>query len=162
MWFLTGMWHGASWTFIIWGLYFGVFIALEKAFLEKVLYKIPRVFRHIYLLLIVVIGWVFFRAENITQAFEFLKIMFGVSSKTLTNSTCTVYLIDYWYILLGSIILSTPIAKVLKRLILKVNKRALDNDIAYLMHGLSLGIYMFVVMVMLCSSSYNPFLYFRF
>ncbi|MEG1132127.1 MAG: MBOAT family O-acyltransferase [Romboutsia sp.] len=162
VWFLTGMWHGASWTFIIWGLYFGVFIALEKAFLEKVLYKIPRVFRHIYLLLIVVIGWVFFRAENITKAFEFLKIMFGVSSKTLVNSACTAYLIDYWYILLASIILSTPIVKVLKKLILKINKRALDNDIAYLMHGFSLGIYMFVVMIMLCSSSYNPFLYFRF
>lgn len=162
VWFLTGMWHGASWTFIIWGIYFGVFITLEKTFLEKVLYKIPRVFRHIYLLLIVVIGWVFFRAENITQAFEFLKVMFGVSSKTLGSSACTVYLIDYWYILLASIILSTPIVKVLKKLILKFNKRALDNDIAYLMHGLSLCIYMFVVMIMLCSSSYNPFLYFRF
>lgn len=162
VWFLTGMWHGASWTFIMWGLYFGVLIALEKAFLEKVLYKIPRVFRHIYLLLIVVIGWVFFRADNITYAFEFLKVMFGVNSNTIINNTFTVYLIDYWYIILLSIVLSTPIVKLLKRVILKVDKRALDNDITYLMHGLSLGIYMFVVITMLCSSSYNPFLYFRF
>ncbi|MGX4600041.1 MBOAT family O-acyltransferase [Faecalimicrobium sp. JNUCC 81] len=162
VWFLTGMWHGASWTFIIWGLYFGVFIALEKAFLEKVLYKIPRVFRHIYLLLIVVIGWVFFRADNITYAFEFLKVMFRVNSNTIVNNAFNAYLIDYWYIILGSIILSTPIIKVLKRLILKVNKKALNNDIAYLMHGLSLGIYMFIAITMLCSSSYNPFLYFRF
>ncbi|WP_438572568.1 MBOAT family O-acyltransferase [Clostridium sp.] len=162
VWFLTGMWHGASWTFIMWGLYFGAFIALEKAFLEKLLYKAPRVFRHIYLLLIVVIGWVFFRAENITQASEFLKVMFGAGSNALTNTAFTVYLIDYWYILLAAIVLSTPIVKVLKREILKINKKALENEVVYLMHGLSLGIYMFVVIIMLCSSSYNPFLYFRF
>ena len=162
VWFLTGMWHGASWTFIMWGLYFGAFIALEKAFLEKLLYKVPRVFRHIYLLLIVVIGWVFFRAENITQASEFLKVMFGAGPNVLTNSAFSVYLIDYWYILLAAIALSTPIVKIIKREVLKVNKKALENEVAYLMHGLSLGIYMFVVITMLCSSSYNPFLYFRF
>lgn len=149
----------ASWTFIIGGIYFGVFIALEKAFLEKVLYKIPRVFRHIYLLLIVVIGWVFFRSDNIIYAVGFFKVMFGVNSNTIANNAFNVYLIDYWYIILASIILSTPIVK---RLILKVNKKALNNDIAYLIHGLSLGIYMFIAITMLCSSSYNPFLYFRF
>ena len=162
VWFLTGMWHGASWNFIIWGLYFGVFIALEKAFLEKALYKTPKVLRHTYLLLIVVVGWVFFRANDITQAFEFLKVMFGFNGNDVINSSVNIYLIDYWYILLASIILSTPIVKGLKQLILKINKYALDNDIAYLMHGLSLGIYMFIIMVMLSSSTYNPFLYFRF
>nr|WP_317332810.1 MBOAT family O-acyltransferase [uncultured Romboutsia sp.] len=162
VWFLTGMWHGASWNFIIWGLYFGLFIALEKAFLEKLLYKAPRVFRHVYLLLIVIIGWVFFRVENIDQAFEFLKIMFGFGSNALTNNAFTIYLIDYWYILLASIVLSTPIVKILKREVLKVNKKALDNELAYLIQGLSLAIYMFVAIIMLCSSSYNPFLYFRF
>ena len=162
VWFLTGMWHGASWNFIIWGLYFGVFIALEKAFLEKALYKTPKVLRHTYLLLIVVVGWVFFRANDITQAFEFLKVMFGFNGNDVINSSVNIYLIDYWYILLASIILSTPIVKGLKQLILKINKNALDNDIAYLMHGLSLGIYMFIIMVMLSSSTYNPFLYFRF
>ena len=162
VWFLTGFWHGASWNFIIWGLYFGVFIALEKAFLEKALYKTPKVLRHTYLLLIVVVGWVFFRANDITQAFEFLKVMFGFNGNDVINSSVNIYLIDYWYILLASIILSTPIVKGLKQLILKINKNALDNDIAYLMHGLSLGIYMFIIMVMLSSSTYNPFLYFRF
>ena len=119
-------------------------------------------FRHIYLLLIVVIGWVFFRAENITQAFEFLKVMFGAGPNVLTNSAFTIYLIDYWYILLAAILLATPIVKILKREVLKINKKALENEVVYLMHGLSLGIYMFVVITMLCSSSYNPFLYFRF
>ena len=87
--------------------------------------------------------------------------MFGFNGNDVINSSVNIYLIDYWYILLASIILSTPIVKGLKQLILKINKNALDNDIAYLMHGLSLGIYMFIIMVMLSSSTYNPFLYFR-
>ena len=162
VWFLTGMWHGASWTFIIWGLYFGLFIALEKAFLEKLLYKMPKMLRHIYLLLIVIIGWVFFRSENIGQAFDFLKVMFGMNSNELVNNSFNMYMIDYWYILLASIVLSTPIVKKIKSIITKINKNAFNNDIAYLLHGVSLGAYMLIVVVMLCSSSYNPFLYFRF
>ena len=78
VWSLTGIWHGANWTFMAWGLYYGILIALEKAFLDKLLKKLPQIFRHIYLVLIVMIGWVFFRAENITQAIDFIKVLGGV------------------------------------------------------------------------------------
>lgn len=74
VWFLTGLWHGASWTFVIWGLYYGFLISLEKLFLGKLLQRLPRVFRHIYLLLIVLIGWVFFRVDNIIQGISFIKV----------------------------------------------------------------------------------------
>ncbi len=162
VWFLTGMWHGASWTFIIWGLYFGLFIALERAFLEKFLSKLPRVLRHLYLLLIVVIGWVFFRCDDIVQAFKYLKIMFGASENAITNNTFIIYMIDYWYIVLASIILSMPTIKYLKMYATKKNSDVFNNKIAYLIHGISIAICMFVVVVMLSGSSYNPFLYFRF
>lgn len=162
VWVLTGFWHGASWNFIIWGLYFGVFIALEKAFLEKLLYKMPRFIRHIYLLIIVILGWVFFRSNSINQAFEFIQVMFGLKDNVLINNSVKVYIIDYYYIIIASIILATPIVKLLKNLLLKINKNIIYNKLSYTLHGIVLSTYMFIVVIMLCSSSYNPFLYFRF
>jgi alginate O-acetyltransferase complex protein AlgI len=162
VWFLTGFWHGASWNFIIWGLYFGVFIALEKVFLEKLLYKGPKFIRHTYLLLIVGLGWVFFRASNIQQAIDFIKVMFGFGANSLANATFSAYIIDYYYIIFAALILSTPIVKASKSFLYKLNKNIINNKLSYMIHGLLLSTYMFVVVIMLCSSSYNPFLYFRF
>ena len=163
IWFLTGIWHGANWTFVLWGLYFGLFIALEKAFLQDLLLKVPRLVRHIYLLLIVMIGWVLFRSETMTEAFNYLKVMFGSGSNALINDSFKIYLIDYWYIILFSMIVSTPVIKQLKTVIKNTNiKKNVDSDIAYFFHSLTLVTCMFIVVIMLCSSSYNPFLYFRF
>lgn len=162
VWFLTGMWHGASWTFIIWGLYFGIFIALERAFLEKFLSRLPKIFRHFYLLLIVMIGWVFFRCDDLVQASQYLKIMFGASGNEITSNTFQMYMIDYWYVVLASIVLSMPTIKFLKVRAIKKNKDIFNNNKAYLIHGFSLALCMLVVVVMLSGSSYNPFLYFRF
>ncbi|MDK2562911.1 MBOAT family O-acyltransferase [Romboutsia sedimentorum] len=162
VWFLTGFWHGASWNFIIWGLYFGIFIALEKAFLETLLYKGPKFLRHAYLLLIVGLGWVFFRASNIQQAIDFIKVMFGFGANSLVNTTFSTYIIDYYYIIFAALILSTPIVKASKSFLYKLNKNIINNKLSYMIHGLLLSTYMFVVVIMLCSSSYNPFLYFRF
>lgn len=162
VWFLTGFWHGASWNFIVWGLYFGTLIALEKSFLEKLLYKMPKILRHIYLLFIVIIGWVFFRANDIGQALDFIQVMFGINSNPMINTNFKIYMIDYYYIVLAAIILSTPIVKITKSRLLKINKDILHSNVAYLLHGFLLTSYMFVVIIMLCSSSYNPFLYFRF
>ena len=162
VWFLTGLWHGANWTFIIWGLYYGVFIILEKAFLEKLLDRLPKIFRHIYLLFIVVIGWVFFRADNISQAMNFIKVMMGLGANSIINSSAIRYINDYWHIILVSIMFSTPIVKKIKYLVIKVNEKLLQNRIAYACHSLILIICMITVTILLSSSSYNPFLYFRF
>ncbi|MEG1141701.1 MAG: MBOAT family O-acyltransferase [Clostridia bacterium] len=162
VWGLTGIWHGASLNFIIWGLYFGVFIALEKAFLEKILYKLPKILRHIYLLLIAMIGWVFFRANNIEQAIEFIKVMIGIGSNPLFSNMFLMYINDYWYIISASIVFATPIVEKIKHMIISKDKNLLENSLVYMMQGLVLTSFLFVVVVMLNSSSYNPFLYFRF
>lgn len=162
VWFLTGLWHGANWTFVIWGLYYGVLIVLEKAFLEKLLDRLPKIFRHIYLLFIVVIGWVFFRADNISQAMNFIKVMMGLDANSIINSSAIRYINDYWHIILVSIMFSTPIVKKIKYLVTKVNEKLLQNCIAYACHSLMLIICMITVAILLSSSSYNPFLYFRF
>ncbi|MGF7058509.1 MBOAT family O-acyltransferase [Brassicibacter mesophilus] len=162
VWILTGLWHGANWTFIIWGLYYGAFIVLEKALLEKLIYRLPRVFRHIYLLFIVIIGWVFFRSNDINQAMKFIKVMMGFDSNPLLNNKLTIYIIDYWYIIIASIVLSTPIIEKIKALAVRINKYAFQNDLVYAFHSLILITCMLIVIVLLNSSSYNPFLYFRF
>lgn len=162
VWFLTGLWHGANWTFIVWGLYYGILIILEKAFLEKLLRRLPKILRHIYLLLIVLIGWVFFRVDNISQGLAFIKVMIGLGSNPIVNNNVLIYINDYWYIIAMSAIFSTPIVKKLKDIALKTNQKLLENSIAYGLHSLLLIICMFIVVILLSSSSYNPFLYFRF
>ncbi|WP_373370308.1 MBOAT family O-acyltransferase [Irregularibacter muris] len=162
VWFLTGLWHGANWTFVIWGLYYGVLITLEKAILGNLLEKLPKIFRHIYLLCIVLIGWVFFRVDHISQGIGFIKIMMGLGTNPMINNKALVYINDYWYIVLASGIFSTPIVKKLKDIAIKINEKSLQNGIAYGLHSLILIICMFMIVIRLSSSSYNPFLYFRF
>lgn len=162
VWFLTGMWHGANWTFIIWGLYFGILISIEKAFLEKLLYKMPRIIRHMYLLFIVMIGWVFFRAEDLPKAIKFIGIMFGSGNYPLFSNAFNVFVIEYWYVIVGAIILSTPIVEIIKSLVIKKNKNTLNNTVCQVANAAFVVACMFIVVVMLSSSTYNPFLYFRF
>ncbi|MFL8673826.1 MBOAT family O-acyltransferase [Clostridioides sp. GD02404] len=162
VWFLTGMWHGANWTFIIWGLYFGILISIEKAFLEKLLYKMPRIIRHMYLLFIVMIGWVFFRAEDLPKAIKFIGIMFGSGNYPLFSNAFNVFVIEYWYVIVGAIILSTPIVEIIKSLVIKKNKNTLNNTVCQVANAAFIVACMFIVVVMLSSSTYNPFLYFRF
>ncbi|MCC0637329.1 MBOAT family O-acyltransferase [Clostridioides sp. ES-S-0001-02] len=162
VWFLTGMWHGANWTFIIWGLYFGILISIEKVFLERLLYKMPRIIRHMYLLFIVMIGWVFFRAEDLPKAIKFIGIMFGSGNYPLVSNAFNVFIIEYWYIIVGAIILSTPIVEVIKSLVVKKKKNTLNSTMCQVTNAAFIVVCMFIVMVMLSSSTYNPFLYFRF
>jgi alginate O-acetyltransferase complex protein AlgI len=83
VWTITGFWHGASLTFLSWGLYYGIIISLERLGLEKVLKKLWRPFQHLYVLIIVMIGWVFFRADSFDYSFDYLQVMFGMSSNPL-------------------------------------------------------------------------------
>lgn len=162
VWSLTGIWHGANWTFMTWGLYYGILIAIEKAFLEKLLYKLPRVFRHVYLLLLVMIGWVFFRSENIAQATEFIKVLISVNNNPLYNNAFLIYIDNSVYIILLSIIFATPIVPKLKEILTSKNKKLVESNIVYCFHSTYLMLLMFAVVVILINSTYNPFLYFRF
>ena len=162
VWFLTGIWHGANLTFIVWGLYFGAFIALEKALLQRLLNRVPRFFRHVYLILIVIIGWIFFRSENLNQAIDFIKVLFGIGSNEIINSAFLIYINDSWLIIVLGILLSTTALKKILGFIKSNGDRLLENSIVYLLHGTSLTVLMFIIVLFLVNSTYNPFLYFRF
>ena len=161
VWSLTGIWHGANWTFIAWGLYYGILIAIEKAFLGKILDKLPRIFRHIYLLLIVMVGWVFFRAENIIQATEFLKVLIGGNNLLYNNSFLT-YMSSSGFMIILAMLFATPIVSKVRNIIEIKNQKLVENHLAYCLHSMFLVILMFSIVVILINSTYNPFLYFRF
>ncbi|MDU0295483.1 MBOAT family O-acyltransferase, partial [Paraclostridium sp. MRS3W1] len=86
VWFLTGIWHGASWNFILWGLYFGILVYLEKKILFRVLNKIPKIFSHIYLIVALLVGWTLFYFTDVNRAFEYIKILFGFTNNEFTNN----------------------------------------------------------------------------
>ena len=108
VWFLTGLWHGASWNFIIWGLLFGIVLVIEKLFLQKILDKTPNIFKHIYVLFIVMISFVIFNGENIINNIQGL---FGINNISFINSVSIHYLKNYLIILIISILACTPLFK---------------------------------------------------
>ncbi|MCC0628342.1 MULTISPECIES: MBOAT family protein [unclassified Clostridioides] len=162
VWSLTGIWHGANWTFLTWGIYYGILISIEKVFLGKLLKKVPQIFRHIYLVLIVMIGWVFFRADNMVQASEFIQVLFGVGSSPIYNNSFIMYINDYGYIIILSIIFAIPIIPKLKSILKSKAKKLIESNFIYALHSIFLVSLMFIVVVILINSTYNPFLYFRF
>ncbi len=148
VWFLTGFWHGASFNFILWGLYFGFILMLEKLFILNMLDKIPNLFKHLYTLFLVVIGFVIFDINNFKDIFDYFNAMFNINNK-LIDSTFIYYLIPNITLLIISIISSTPIIKTI-----------LDKNIYIRFVVIILG---FILCVsFLVDSSFNPFLYFRF
>lgn len=162
VWSLTGIWHGANWTFMAWGLYYGILIGLEKAFLNKFLEKLPRIFRHVYLVLLVMIGWVFFRSENIVQAYEFIQVLVGIGENPIYNNSFISYISETGYIVVLAIILATPIIPKVKSILKSRNKKIAESTFLYSIHSTCLVSIMFVIVVILINSTYNPFLYFRF
>lgn len=163
VWFLTGMWHGASWNFIIWGLYYFVFIMLEILFLGKILSKIPKIFSHLYTLLVVIIGWVFFYFDDIGKLKQMLSIMFGLGETSLANITDFAYFSNRLFFFVIAIIACTPIAKYIKKAMCKFSEKSLLNQYTSDLVNIIFN----VVLLILCTSalvgsSYNPFLYFRF
>ncbi|WP_438649903.1 MBOAT family O-acyltransferase [Romboutsia sp.] len=147
VWFLTGLWHGASFNFILWGLYFGVILVIEKLFLLEVLKKIPKFLSHFYVLFLIIISFVIFDITNLNEMFNYLKTMF--SNEIIFDKAFYYYLIPNIVLLILSIIASTPIIK-----------NILDNykyiRFVVLIFGLILST------AFLVDSSFNPFLYFRF
>lgn len=161
VWFLTGFWHGASWNFIFWGLYNGFFIALErlcKSWFER----IPAFVRHIYLLLVVDIGFVFFYFKDIGAAFRYIGVMFG-TGRALVDTDLTITFMNHIFFVLLAVLLCAPIARSLKRLTFRLEMRstALTMSISVL-RGLALIGILLVCTALLAGGSYSPFLYFQF
>lgn len=159
VWFLTGLWHGASWNFVLWGLYFACFLLLEK-FLGAFFIRWPRVLSHIYLLLIVVVGWVLFYFTDIDRAFHHITIMFGFSGVSFSNFFVYVTLANHVFWLVGAMMFCIPIFPVMLRFLQAPTER-FPRVIAVLATLFSLALLGFAT-AHLVGRTYNPFLYYRF
>lgn len=159
VWFLTGFWHGASWNFIIWGLYFAALIILEKIVLSRFWERVPRVFQHIYTIFFVMIGWVIFSADGLTGVTggQYLSALFGFGNLPLYSSRDIFYLLQYALIFILAGYFSTPhFQKVLAR------TETAKSKLAW---GVTTAVYVLVFaacVAFIVNSSYKPFLYFRF
>ena len=159
VWLLTGLWHGANYTFIVWGLLFGIMLIIEKFILSKYLKNTPYIIKRVYTLFIVLISFVIFRADNINEAFNIIKGLFGFNTKVFSNSFTIYYFKSYFIILLLGIILSTPL---LSNIITRLRKNNVLNKIINLFEPLLIILILVLVTACLIDNSYNPFLYFRF
>ena len=154
VWAATGIWHGASWNYLIWGLYFFVLLMLEKFFLLKVLNKAPALVGHIYTLFFVVVSWAIFAIEDFAQLSSYLKVMFGLGGVPLMDAKLGYYVTSYLPILLVAAVASTPLGA---KLYHKLKTPAAEVVCTVLvLAGLV------VCTAYLVDGTYNPFLYFRF
>lgn len=155
--FITGLWHGASWNFIAWGLWHGLFLIIERLIRDKEWYKkIPSIIKWAITMLIVIIGWVFFSITNLTSALNYLAVMFG-----FVNNSIITFSIDYflnfkmivW--LITAILLSAP-------LIPNIFKKYNSNKFFEIIKTLFLGILLIICILFIVNSTYSPFIYFQF
>lgn len=162
VWALTGLWHGASWNFVLWGLYFFVFIACERLFLRKILDKIPRVFSHLYLLLVVIIGWVFFYFESLSDAFLLLSRMFG-DAANLTNLAFELDFQNNVFFIIIAALLCTPIARLFEKAAYVIEREySFGKTITIVIKGAFMAALLLLSTISLAGNSYNPFIYYRF
>ncbi len=157
VWFLTGFWHGASWNFILWGLYFGVLLVIEKIFLAKFLDK-TKIFKYIYTSLIVVISFLIFNAASLSEIGNSLKNMFFLNNIPLTGQVTIYYLRSYLVLFIIAIIGATPL---MKNVVSKLNNTKL-NKVINILEPIFYLILLTLSTAYLIDASFNPFLYFRF
>ena len=158
VWLLTGLWHGSEWTFVIWGMFIGILLVIEKLLLNKYIEKLPSIVRRIYTLFIIMISFIIFSGSNINESFNNIVGLFNFSNPFINKFTMH-YLKDYGLVLIIAIFLSTPI---LKNTIIKLKKNKKINNIINILDIIVLLILLVIVTSYLIDSSYNPFLYFRF
>ena len=157
VWFLTGLWHGAAWNFVAWGLYYGVILIIEKYLLSPVLDRLPDVVRHIYSIVLVVIGWVLFFSSSFGQAADYIRVMFGAGAHGFADRE-RMYLLTsnliLWLILIFG---STPLVHFRYEHMLRTKKwnTTIINSVVY-------AALFIVCIAYLVTETYNPFLYFRF
>lgn len=156
--FLTGLWHGASWNFVVWGLWHGMFLIVERlARNRSTTVSLPSAVKWFYTMLVVVIGWVFFRAENLSAAVSYLQSMFGLNS--IAGQMTMYALQDYGVTFILGIICMLPILHKYK---VWREKSDLHQRASYILEPLLCGILLLLGIAFTVSSTYNPFIYFNF
>ncbi len=159
VWFLTGFWHGANWNFMLWGVYFGVILLCEKLFLLKALKKLPALIRHIYALLLIVIGWGIFAFEDTSALTQNFKNMFGLGGLPLWNGTYDrQWLMQNIWLFAVLVIASTPLFRYFGQ---KLTEKA-PAVYSCVAEPICVGALLVISAAYLASNSFNPFLYFRF
>lgn len=151
VWAATGIWHGASWNYLLWGLYFFVLLVIEKLLLGKYLENLPNVLRHLYVLSLILISWAIFALEDPVQLGEYLRAMIGLNGAPLLNSQTLYYLRSFLPVLILAGVCSTPLVSNLRN---RINNKSI--------HFLILILGMILCTAYVVASTYNPFLYFRF
>ena len=159
VWLLTGFWHGAAWTFIIWGLYFALFLVMEKFFLNKFFEKLPRVFSHVYVLVAVMISFVVFNASTLTEAASDIRGMFGALDIPLWSKETAYYLSSYGFLFAVSIIGATPLVKAA---VLKLKEHKGACAVIDVLEPAVVAALLLLVTACFVNGSFSPFLYFRF
>jgi alginate O-acetyltransferase complex protein AlgI len=158
---LCGFWHGASWNFIVWGIWHGYFLVIERLWVGTFLEKIYRPLRHVYAIVIITIGWVFFRSRDLTYAVSYLKSMFGLNhpgdlaqSFYISNITIIAFI--------AGIIFSLPILKIINNLNSKYIKNQYVDLAGSIIYSTILVGLLLLSTVFLATNTYNPFIYYRF
>ncbi len=154
VWCLTGFWHGAGWTFIAWGLYFGILLLLEKFFLQKILKKLPAVFRHVYVMVIVIISFVIFNASTFTEAAVDIANLFG-NGLPLVSEGAVYALKSNALLLIVAAVSSTPVIK-------KLGYKFENKPVMNVIEVVAIFAVLIISTAYLVDGSFNPFLYFRF
>lgn len=156
VWSLTGFWHGAGWNFVMWGLYYFVILFIEKLFLLKALDKLPKFFRHVYALLLIIIGWVIFASDDVSVLLPYLGSMFGANGAIGGMDVYT--LLTKAVLLIICCIASTELPK---KIFLSA-AGAMNEKAAFTLKSVLTIALLALSMILLIGDSYNPFLYFRF
>ena len=159
VWALTGIWHGAAYNFILWGLFIGLLLVIEKLWLGKYISKLPKFLRSVYVLFFIMISFIIFNAESLNDAIYNIKGLFGFNKEVFINNYTIYYLKSYLIVLIISIVGSTPL---LKNIVEKLRKNKTINNLINVLEPIFLIILLLLVTAYLIDSSYNPFLYFRF
>ncbi|MGN1467467.1 MAG: MBOAT family O-acyltransferase [Ruminococcus sp.] len=154
VWFLTGFWHGAAYNFILWGLYYGIILIIEKFVLKRFLDKLPSVFQHIYTMFIVMIGWTLFYFEDMGQMLTYFGNMFDFSNGLIGAKALSIT-ISYLPLLIAAVLASTPIGA-------KIYEKVKTYGWTWIPETIYCAGVLFICTASLVNQSYNPFLYFRF
>ena len=158
VWSLTGLWHGASWNFIVWGLYFGILLILEKFILKKYFSNVSKFIKGIYTLFLVMISFVIFQGDRLSSAFNIIKGLFGLNGELFINNVTLYYLKGYVLFIVLGVIGAT---NYVRNLVINISNGK-GKKIINILEPIYLLILLIIVTMYLIDSSYNPFLYFRF